>query len=368
MTESAIIRTFAGRPAGWSPWCQGDPDRGQPRAWSYYRAPAGTPIPDGCEPATPGDNPVISAAEIALTAAWLRQAAASGAPYWAQGIDPDDPAKTEKWARRGRGDGVHEMALWAPLDLDLGRAVAVWTRAGRDICSAHTELVVRPDLSGYRVWRGLGGMMVYVGGAADCEAAVQIGLAAIVAARAADVPRTLLAGWHDDAWTRLWGQPAGCDLMGKWHAGQTVAVHRGPAGGSGMLMRAGYPASSWDLPVVELRGLNGDVIASWPERVTWDDEASRAVLRERQRQGELAHRESQRTAGETLVRQAPDLAAIVQPDGSLRRGAEVRLRNGMMVRTLGPTRMREDGRTALALVDYLARGGDRIWCALGEFA
>src|SRR5690606_35987784 len=99
------------------------------------------------------------------------------------------------------------------------------------------------------------------------------------------------------------------------------------------------------------------------DRITWSDEESRERARERQREGQR-RRQAEEARAVELLRGHDGLAPHLT-DRGFRGGTSLRLRNGMDVTLVGPVRMREDGRLALALIRDSR--GRRLWMALGDF-
>jgi hypothetical protein len=107
------------------------------------------------------------------------------------------------------------------------------------------------------------------------------------------------------------------------------------------------------------------VITRYDDRVTWDDDASRADATAKYRSGMRQAKDDARRAVEVLCRH-PALAALAREDHLAQ--AEVAVPRGK-VRTVGPVRWREDGAVPLALVEEQNKPRPyRYWMALAHFA
>lgn len=319
------------------------------------RIPAGAPIPSGAQLYAP---PVVTEAlrdearrkleEIAAGDDWLRAELADGA------LERLDETITRNL---GVVHPYAELAPWSVATLDeacrlIARARDLWTSP----CSC---AVIRTSIPGYYVWTGIGGMMEPVGHADTYEGAEMLARGGVALQRAGVIRRVreILAGWSPDTpyWTATLATIEDLPLQ----------IRRGPmtaaeSPGARVVQGLTIGGTSWDLPVVYR--LDGHGETRWPERVTWDDDASRQAHRDRTRAGQSQRRAEERHACD-LLRAVPRLAPIVRKRSLA--AVDVQLRGGDVVRTLGGVRMREDSAVPLALVRYR---GMRMWMALGHFA
>jgi len=167
---------------------------------------------------------------------------------------------------------------------------------------------------------------------------------------------------HVPGWRRCYGRPIG------ERDGQPIYD---PAGGCGSEWRVAEHDGWWVLERQDdLCGqFLGHVDTTALAQVEIPDREQR-IEAARQRQAQLrAQRRREIEQAMSILRRNPRVAPHLRQDG-LQPGAQLRLRNGLGVSTLGPVRLRDDGREALALVEILAGVGRprRIWLALGYFA
>lgn len=323
-------------------------------AMGVARAPAGTPIPPG---ASPYDAPVVTREHREAARAELRQIAERERrlpalkrlllPLVEAALDDEDELDRTVMVQLGL---VHPLALCSPLSVEtLDEAIHLHTSAEGLWDSTHSSGVVRPTLRGYVAWVGVGSLMRSAGHHASAEAAERAVIERVLELRdsALEDARDLLAGWSEDT-------PYFSATLATAREELPIHIRRGPA----LTEERG---SSWDLPVVAV-WRNG-VIERHDERITWDDEQSRAVLRARQQAGEARRHAEVERALEQL-RAHPVTAPLVEGDG-LRRGAQVKLRDGHEVSLVGPVGL-DEGERAIFLVedDRPARRARRFWAGL----
>jgi len=170
----------------------------------------------------------------------------------------------------------------------LSTACSLHVRATDLWDSTCTGGVIRTALVGYTVWVGIGSRLRHIATEPTFETAEARLLDAVRMCRIGTqrTVQELLIGWSDD--TPYFSATIATILS------LPIQVLRGPMtsaelpGARSIGAGVSVGGSSWDLPVVAEH--RGDLVTRWPERVTWDDEASRAAQRQRQADGEARAR------------------------------------------------------------------------------
>lgn len=318
------------------------------------RAPAGTPIPPGCELYSP---PVVTDELRQMTRADLERLARSPEPLskLASG-SLDDREQLDRDIRCWLGE-AHPYATLAPLSVEFLQDASGATAAAGDLWdSTHSIVTIRCSVRGYDVWVGIGGRVQRVGRADEYDEAETLGVDAVRQRRRETLRRVrevLLVGWSPDT-------PFYSSTIARAETELPITVHRGPITAE-ELGEEGRVNGSYALPTVAV--YRGDSVTRFPERITWSDEESRTKARERRREGQK-RRQVEEARALALLR---DYAAIAPhvTDRGLKGGTPLRLGNGMTVTLVGPVRMRDDGREPLALVKEA--NGKRFWMAIGRF-
>lgn len=266
-------------------------------------------------------------------------------------------SEAELWNAIFMARGWPSLWAWlAPEGWDRARAADAHVQASDRWTSCCSSSVIRTAPRGYQCWRGLGSHMEHLGHAEDITAAEVLCWQGVLNARDAElalVRERDLPGWPDRT-------PYYAATLGTARDALPLQIRRGPMSADDH--DAGTRGSSWDLPIVAEWG--DGTWTRWPERVTWNDAASRAAQRERERMGRDRRVKEIARAVELLSR-APAVAVLVDERRAGLLPGLLRLGNGQEVRTLGPVRLREDGQEGLALV---LAGRGRMWMALAQFA
>lgn len=298
------------------------------------RIPSKMPIPDGASAYT---DPVVTDDLRALVRAQIQAIAdGDGDPLFADlarsALADDEYLDRVVAANLGLAHPYATCAPWTVESLDeacdaMVRAQGLWT-------SPCSSAVIRTAQAGYDVWTGIGSMLDRAGRADDLGPAETMAIDAVWAKRRVALAeiRQILADWSPHTPYYSATLETAADAL-------PIIVRRGP-----MTSEEG-PGSSWDLPIV-MRWQDGE-IERHDDRVTWDDEASRRRAALRQQEGEARARAKARQACR-MLRRNPRLAGLVRDHDLV--PTEITLQNDMVVRTVGPVRLRDDGREALALV------------------
>lgn len=297
------------------------------------RAPQGTPLPDGAEVYVPES---VRPEDRKRAREHLEEKRDSARDSFSQEVLEhlmEDEEALDDGIRAARGE-PHWVAEWAPFRYEsLDAAVQDITDLKLAWDSSHTCGVIRTAPKGFQCWQGVGGRLLELGGVESVEEAEGRIIQAVRKTRENTLEElSALHDWPPDT-------PVLDSTLGGLVHGNPIHIRRGP-------MSAAEYGSSWDLPVVAV--VSGDEVSRYPEKVTWDDEQSRARWLERCREGEERRRREQ-DAALAVFRNDLRLREMVRDDGLVPR-RELSLRSGYTVSTMGPVRMSEDNARPQALV------------------